>query len=177
LTYISIDDAVKDLRGRGLLFPVHPANPVLGAAHRKVRSLWVTNEVNDLICRPDDEGQATAALLERFASGSLLSVRRKPRRKDKSRAADLAPLEEPTAPHEVFELRVTDLERQIRVLGLFGRCSYFVALAWHYRDDMDERWAEVISDCADIWHQLFGARQPHTGRYPDGYLSDTRFAT
>jgi hypothetical protein len=124
-------------------------------------------------CGDPDRWDTVGADLVTFVEGNLLNVRRLGYDRDSGVPAHMVRLMSRGAdePSGIWEVRVTDLDFQMRLFGAFAAWNVFVALTWRDRDDLD--FGDAMRDCASEWVRLFGFLPPHEGGFPNGYLSNT----
>jgi hypothetical protein len=174
LTYMSIRVEMKRrifglVRTRDLI-----RLPRLYVGDNRKRTVLVTREIAQDIVGPDGgfpEDDRLAQLrgdLDAFAVGEAITIARDPHEKPSD--ADLAPLD-PVSSH-VWDFRVREPPEGIRCVGFFVAKDFFVALAWHYREDVKPgEFGDLVDEAKAIWDSLFAPLIPHYGEFPHAYIS------
>lgn len=153
LTYMSIEDEIKDRVNRGMLFPLEPK--AIGESPRRAmlisESLWMVLDSPE----GDDEsweqriGELRADL-ETFVIGDAIHPK-------------YLFLLYPAA-DAVWEIRSADNDPSIRVLGLFPERDTFVATNYALRENLDgwqsREWKQVKRNARAKWRNLFPTYQP-----------------
>jgi hypothetical protein len=107
--------------------------------------------------------------LDAFTLGYYLTVGGDPHDKDPD--AMMARVDPVAA--EVFDFRSFDSRSGVRVFGCFTSIDEFIALTWHFREDLPtpEDWDEAVTRCIAEWRRLFGDLAPYSGESIDAYIS------
>jgi hypothetical protein len=140
------------------------------------RTLYVSTEILEAVTPPFAEtgdGERMAEFrqtLDAFLENGAFSVAEDPH--DKPSDAMLARVHPTDA--EFWDIRSIAPRPGIRCLGAFIAKDAFVALAWTYRENLDEpgAWAVEIERCIIHWRELFGTQQPLKGATLDEYLTN-----
>lgn len=168
---MSIHDATKAqvtaLLGNRLfvLPPLIPSDP-------SVRTLFVSREVRDDVTPPwpdNYDGYRLSVFrgtLDAFTRGDLISVSEDPFDKPPNTfLARVHPVGE-----EVWDIRCSGGNPQIRCFGRFLGKDVFVALTWSYRDNLN--WEDEREDCKSAYDALFASCPLFRGGSLDDYLSN-----
>lgn len=152
LTYMSIEDEIKDRVKRGMLFPLKPVAP--GAAQH--RAMFLDERLWAVLNSPegDEEWEKRVgelqADLERFVTGDAI---------DPKYLFLLYP-----ARDAVWEIRSVGSDPSIRVLGLFAVKDVFVASNYALRSELggwqSRKWKEVKRAAIAAWRRLFDPYRP-----------------
>lgn len=117
----------------------------------------------------EEDGERLAelrALLDAFTLGDEFTVSVRPYRK--RRETMLARVDPPSA--EVWSLRCTAPDPQIRCFGRFLGKDAFLALFWTDRDLVD--WSDEREECIAEWKRFFFPLLPFMGATLDDYLTN-----
>lgn len=175
---MSICDRIKELHEEGRLFLVPPGprgrqGLASDSTTSDERYLWVSYEINEHLRNSEDERwMGVAADIALIPEGRRLWLRRENSDQDNAMSALMVRLK--GKPSEIWEIRSTEEQPQVRLFGRFACKDCFVALSWSNRDDV-ECFSDEMNSCEEIWRDLFGYYEPLKGAFPDGYLSNTKF--
>jgi hypothetical protein len=133
--------------------------------------MYLSSRIYSLLQGDDERWWGVAPDLDQFVEGRLLMVRKPQHRTGPTFIAEL--YGRGADPRDIWELRLTKIRPAIRLFGAFVQKDYFVALTSRYRPDLKFR--EAMRECGDAWAKLFGSLPRWKGRYPDAYLSNTKF--
>ena len=152
LTYMSIEEEIKDRCRRGMLFPLIPIAP--GASVR--RALFVAEDLWSVLQSPEGDAEWEERIgnliadLENFVTADEISPRY---------LFLLSP-----ARDCVWEIRSVVHQPSIRVLGQFGLKDILVTTNFALREDLgawnSPAWREVKRRSIAIWRALFTIYKP-----------------
>lgn len=138
-----------------------------------VRTLFVTQEIQDAIRLPHPKNEAVALAefretLDAFLEGGALSVGLDPFQKDAhAQIARVHPVSE-----ELWDFRIVAPKDQIRAFGAFSEHDTFVCLTWNYRGAIGNDFDSEVERARQAWRTLFGEAPPFKGKSVDDYLSN-----
>jgi len=155
-------------------------DPAFPGAESK-RFMLLTAEIREAIAGPWESVAEERKLselrghLDAFVEGRRISVAPDPYRKEKTAyIARVDPVEK-----EIWDIRKTDPNPGIRVLGSFAETNVFVSLAWEYRSQLDgpggPLWEAFIQRAEHAWKRLFQTLKPHSGADVSDYISEKFF--
>lgn len=160
----------------GTLLPYHAPGP--GPDRRfLLLSARLAQEISDPRSAIGYFGQKrhVVELFDLWVLGRGIHVRMRGR----SSAASLALLRPP--PPEIWEMRITTPQPQIRVFGRFAAPDMFIALLARNRDRLGAAreargsrgagWQEAMYGCEAEWNRIFGGEEPFRGQCASGYVT------
>src|SRR5262249_23009601 len=79
-------------------------------------------------------------------------------------------------PPEIWEVRVTDPTVQARLFGRFAEPDTLILTSFHTRSFLGRKgsagWLAAMSDCANVWDELFPENPPFTGPNINAYVTE-----
>jgi hypothetical protein len=109
--------------------------------------------------------------IDRYIEGDVMAVRRPESYAKRAQFARLLPVH-----GEVWAFRSWVPRPSMRVFGSFAWKDCFIALQWRERSLLgawrSRAWRNVRVQCGTDWRNLFNAYPPHSGGYPDEYISN-----
>lgn len=168
---MSIRDQLQMALNAGWIVNVQPTLP--GLPHLRaifaVNRLW--QEISDELEATDTAIRTGRLLadLDRFLSGQAITVGRRPRTNCFLKL--LCPHDQ-----EIWEIRSTDPRPSLRIFGRFVATDAFVATNKGPRTDYGAKgsveFAAAITECQIEWRRAFSTWEPHSGAYPNDYISE-----
>lgn len=142
-----------------------------------MRMIFVTPNVWEEVEPPhakDNRGPRQGQLrqaMDDFICWGRVRMGRDPYKKDGiANMAPVAPLSS-----RLFDFRCSDNNAGMRCFGFFLGTDVFLALSVDQRETLDsaEVWKEVVTDCKEIWEQLFSSTMllPHKEDRLDAYAT------
>lgn len=157
---MSIRDELQNHLGK-TLFVLEPLD-----GREVVRDLIVSSDVDGMIWPkdwPDNrDGERLSefrATLDAYSAGDTISVSDDPFQKPPETILSRVH----PAQFDFCDIRVLEPSPGIRCFGGFGDYDLFIALAWDYRENLDDpaAWSQIIQDCKRQWFALFQAAPLH----------------
>ena len=175
LTYMSIRVEIKARLRRLIRERKLMVLPKLYIGDQRKRCILLSKQVADAVISPDGGMPDDDRLgyfrgdLDAFAMGEGITIASDPFAKESD--AILAPVHPVSS--LAWDIRVLEPPNGIRCMGFFAAKDVFIALAWDYREDIEERedWADLVDDCRAKWDQMLYPFTPHSGEFPHAYIS------
>lgn len=176
---MSIQGDIQLRLAEGRLCTLVPAFPRVSQA----RQLFLDPQVETAVVGPwsdptlERRFSRARALLEAFVEGHQIVVRMPPK---KGVRTLLALLEPPT--DNVWEFRISEPKRGVRVFGMFAARDVFIATNWALRETLaaddqrteDRLWRDEMLKAKTIWNRLFPSYAPLSGDELDDFITNAR---
>lgn len=141
------------------------------------RNMYLTPYIDALAKAPfadTIDGERHAALseyLNAFAELNAITVSQNPDRKP----SDVMLARVHPVGKDFWSMRICHPENTsgVRVLGAFCAKDAFIGLSCEFREHMND-FNNEVNNATEIWGDLFGNLQPHSGRSLDDYLTNYR---
>ena len=170
LTYMSISHNIVRLEQQGKLVRYVPKRT---ARHSK-RRLFMAVRMNDSLCDPNSPVNLLVGRGEIEAALTLWTVGDRIYNNAKRQPGFLKRLESP--PPEVWAIRITNPNPQLRVFGRFAEPDTFVAMDIYTRQYLGRKkskaWKNACAQCVFDWRELFPQYEPFIGRRVSDYVTE-----